>query len=155
MAALCCHSVSSSWHEDIRHTRSRAKSAFVDPCCEPSRQKALRKPPKRPVFLCTTSRRAATCQRAPCSLWRTYVRMFTAAAAPTPGAFKKTNQPKNKQTTTPNRWHRLEAVLESVRKCKFQRVVLLYPWWITSCHRGGTKDAAAGTKDPAPSVSPG
>lgn len=54
MAALCPHSVSSSWHEDMRRTRSRAalsKSAFVDPCCELSRQRALRKRrPKDPSF---------------------------------------------------------------------------------------------------------
>lgn len=46
VAALCCHSVSSSWHEDIRHTGNRAvlsKWAFVEPRCGLSRQKALRK----------------------------------------------------------------------------------------------------------------
>lgn len=108
-----------------------------------------KEPPKTPVFLCTTSRRAATWQRAPCSLWRTYVSMFTAASGPTPGALALQKQLRIGRIVW--RWIRVGKC----EKCKFQRVVLLYPGWITSRHMWGTKAAAAGTKDPASFSSPG
>lgn len=85
LAAPCCHSVSSSWHEDITHTRSGAllsKRPFVGACCEQSRQKALRKSHQPSFFAPRPEELPLDIQPRVHFSGPHYVSMFTAASAP-------------------------------------------------------------------------
>lgn len=120
-----------------------SKPAFVHPCCEQSRQKALRKShQKQPSFFAPRPEELPLDNGAPRSFWRTYVSLFC-------GCIRTDLRRAGASETSPNRCNRLASALESVRKCGFHWVVLLYPGWITSRHIGGPRAAAAGTKAPS------